>query len=155
MVNQRIVNSNGFVEDNWLAAYVVINQANNVLANLKLATNDDEKSRWEGEAKFLRGLVYFDLVRLYGKSWNDGDPGTNLGVPIVLTPTTSVDESAKVARATVKQTYEQAIKDLTDAKPFCRRIIVFMPINMRRRLFWPAYICNRAIMKKPVMRLMT
>jgi tetratricopeptide (TPR) repeat protein len=116
MVNQRIVNSNAFVEDNWLAAYVVINQANNVLANLKLATDDDEKNRWEGEAKFLRGLVYFDLVRLYGKAWTDGDPGTNLGVPIVLTPTTKVDESAKVSRATVRQTYEQAIKDLTDAK---------------------------------------
>jgi tetratricopeptide (TPR) repeat protein len=116
MVNQRIVNSNAFVEDNWLAAYVAINQANNVLANLKLATNDDEKNRWEGEAKFLRGLVYFDLVRLYGKAWTDGDPGANLGVPIVLTPTTKVDESAKVPRATVRQTYEQAIKDLTDAK---------------------------------------
>lgn len=116
ITNQRIVNSNAFVRDTWLAGYVVINQTNNVLANLKLATNDDEKNRWEGEAKFLRGLVYFDLARLYGKAWNDGDPGTNLGVPIVLTPTTAADESAKVARATVKQTYEQAIKDLTDAK---------------------------------------
>lgn len=116
MVNQRIVNSNGFVESNWLAAYVVINQTNNVLANLKLATTDDEKNRWEGEAKFLRGLVYFDLARLYGRSWNDGDPNTNLGVPIVLTPTTAADASAFVARATVKQTYDQAIKDLTDAE---------------------------------------
>jgi tetratricopeptide (TPR) repeat protein len=116
MVNQRMVNSNSSAEDTWLAAYVAINQTNNVLANLKLATNDDEKSRWEGEAKFLRGLVYFDLVRLYGKSWKDGDPATNLGVPIVLTPTTTADETAKVARATVKQGYDQAIKDLTEAK---------------------------------------
>lgn len=116
MVNQRMVNSNSSAEDTWLAAYVAINQTNNVLANLNLATTDDEKSRWEGEAKFLRGLVYFDLVRLYGKSWKDGDPATNLGVPIVLTPTTTADETAKVARATVKQGYDQAIKDLTDAK---------------------------------------
>jgi tetratricopeptide (TPR) repeat protein len=116
MTNQRIINSNDFVRDNWLAAYVVINQANNVLANLNLATTDAEKTRWEGEAKFLRGLVYFDMVRLYGKAWNDGDPAINLGVPIVLTPTVKVDESSKVSRATVKQTYDQAIKDLTDAK---------------------------------------
>ena len=116
MVDQQMTNNNGFVESLWLAAYVVINQTNNVLANLDKATNDDERSRWEGEARFIRGLVYFDLVRLYGRSWNDGDPATNLGVPIVLTPTKGVDESAKVARSTVKQVYEQAISDLTTAE---------------------------------------
>jgi len=115
-VNQQITTNNGFVESLWLAAYVVINQSNNVLANLDKATNDDERARWEGEAKFLRGLTYFDLVRLYGKSWNDGNPATNLGVPIVLTPTTTADESSKVSRATVKQTYDQAISDLKAAE---------------------------------------
>jgi len=115
-VDQQVLNTNFYAESTWLVAYEAINGANNVLANLQLATNDDEKARWEGEARFIRGLLYFDLVRLYGKAWNDGDPNTNLGVPIVLTPTVKVDESSKVARATVKQGYDQAIADLTAAK---------------------------------------
>ncbi|WPU97706.1 RagB/SusD family nutrient uptake outer membrane protein [Mucilaginibacter sp. cycad4] len=114
---QAITRDNSFVENTWLDAYQVINQANTVLANLDKADNADDKARWEGEAKFIRGLMYFDLARLFGKSWNDGDPSTNLAAAIVSTPTTSADsEGAKVGRSTVKQVYDQAISDLTAAK---------------------------------------
>jgi tetratricopeptide (TPR) repeat protein len=115
MVDQTIPNDNGFVNNTWSEAYQAINQVNNVLANLSFVGTSD-KARTEGEAKFIRGLVYFDLVRLYGRAWNDGDPTTNLGVPIVLTPTTSVNASSFVTRATVSQVYQQAIADLTDAE---------------------------------------
>jgi len=115
MTNQQIPNNNSFVNSLWLDAYEVINQANNVLANLdKVASGD--KNRVEGEAKFLRGLTYFDLVRIFGKSWNDGDPTTNPGVPIVTTPTTVISASSYVARSSVSQVYQQAITDLTDAE---------------------------------------
>jgi tetratricopeptide (TPR) repeat protein len=114
MTVQAITRDNSFVENTWLYAYQVINQANTVLANLDKADNADDKTRWEGEAKFIRGLMYFDLARLYGKSWNDGDPSTNLAAAIVSSPTTSTDsEGAKVGRSTVKQVYDQAISDLT------------------------------------------
>jgi hypothetical protein len=73
MVNQDITVNNGFVEDTWLRGYQVINLANNVLANLSKVVADD-KDRTEGEAKFIRGLMLFDLVRLYGKDYNDGNP---------------------------------------------------------------------------------
>ncbi|RYY19628.1 MAG: RagB/SusD family nutrient uptake outer membrane protein, partial [Sphingobacteriaceae bacterium] len=59
---------------------------------------------------------YFDMVRLYGRAWNDGDPATNLGVPLVLTPTNSIDASSFVARSTVGQVYAQVISDLTTAE---------------------------------------
>lgn len=69
------------------------------------------------EAKFIRGLMYFDLARLYGKSWNDGDPSANLAAAIVSSPTTSANsEGATVGRSTVKQVYDQAISDLTTAE---------------------------------------
>ncbi|NVM61961.1 tetratricopeptide (TPR) repeat protein [Mucilaginibacter sp. SG538B] len=114
---QAITRDNSFVENTWLDAYQVINQANTVLANLDKADNADDKARWEGEAKFIRGLMYFDLARLFGKPWNDGDPSTNLAAAIVSSPTTSADsEGAKVGRSTVKQVYDQAINDLTAAK---------------------------------------
>jgi len=117
MTVRSITRDNSFVENTWLDAYQVINQANTVLANLDKADNADDKTRWEGEAKFIRGLMYFDLARLYGKSWNDGDPSTNLAAAIVSSPTTSTDsEGAKVGRSTVKQVYDQAISDLTRAE---------------------------------------
>jgi tetratricopeptide (TPR) repeat protein len=115
MVSQTIPNDNSFVNSVWADAYQVINQANNVLANLSKVASIDA-ARTEGEAKFLRGMVYFDLVRLFGRAWNDGDPSTNLGVPIVLTPTTIISATSYVKRATVSQVYQQAIADLTDAE---------------------------------------
>ncbi|WP_419761800.1 RagB/SusD family nutrient uptake outer membrane protein [Algibacter miyuki] len=42
-----------------------------------------KQNKVEGEAKFIRGASYFELVRLFGKAYNDGSPTTNLGVPIV------------------------------------------------------------------------
>ena len=109
MVDQQIPIDNGFVNAVWADGYQVINQANNVLANLnKVGTSS--QNRTQGEAKFLRGLVYFDLVRLFGKAWNDGDPTTNLGVPLVLTPTTVINSSSFVTRATVSQTLRPGYK---------------------------------------------
>jgi tetratricopeptide (TPR) repeat protein len=116
IASQQIDNNNTFINSMWLAAYRVINQTNNVLANLDKVVPANKNST-EGQAKFLRGLVYFEMVRLFGKSWNDGDPNVNLGVPLVLTPTTVVTESSSYpARATVSQVYQQAINDLTDAE---------------------------------------
>lgn len=115
LVGQTIPNDNGFINGLWAGAYQVINQANNVLANIKKVAPADS-SRTAGEARFLRGMVYFDLVRLFGRSWNDGDPTKNLGVPIVLTPTVNINSGSYVVRATVAQGYQQSITDLTIAE---------------------------------------
>lgn len=115
IINKSIPKDNLFVTNIWRASYDVINDVNNVLASLE-KVDAAKKNKVEGEAKFIRGSVYFDLVRLFGKAYNDGDPSVNLGVPIVLTPTKAVDESNKVSRATVAAVYAQAITDLTDAE---------------------------------------
>lgn len=117
MTVQAIKRDNALVTATWLDAYQAINQANTVLANLDKADSDDEKLRWEGEAKFLRGLMYFDLARLFGRAWNDGNPATNLAAAIVSNPTTTANsEGATVGRSTVKQVYDQAISDLLRAE---------------------------------------
>lgn len=116
--NKAIPVNNSFVADTWLAGYKVINDANNVLAHLDLVV-DAEKERVEGEAKFIRGSAYFDLIRMYAKAWNDGDPNNNVGVPLVLTPTTLISEDSKVKRNTVAEVYAQVISDLTDATEKC------------------------------------
>lgn len=114
-INKSLLKTNTFVDNVWAAGYTAINDANNVIAAID-KVDAAKKSKVEGEAKFIRGAAYFDLVRLFGKAYNDGSPTTNLGVPIVLTPTTSVTDASYVSRATVVAVYTQAIADLTDAE---------------------------------------
>lgn len=76
MTNQSITVNNSFVANLWLTAYQNINQLNYVISALDKVTVPADRDRIEGEAKFLRGMNYFDLVRLYGRAWNDGDPNT-------------------------------------------------------------------------------
>lgn len=113
--NKEIPVDNGFVTDSWLAGYRAINDVNNVLSALEVV-NEDIVAKVEGEAKFIRGAVLFDLVRLFAKAYNDGDPNNNPGVPIVLTPTSQIDESSRVPRESVYNVYQQVIQDLTDAE---------------------------------------
>ena len=74
------------------------------------------KNSIEGQALFLRGSIYFELVRLFAKSVGDGDYATNPGVPLVLTPTGNVTDADYKARATVKAVYDQVIADLVKAE---------------------------------------
>lgn len=113
--NKAIPVNNDFVEGTWLNAYNAINVTNNVIANLQ-KVSEGKRDRVEGEAKFLRGALYFDLVRLYAKAWNDGTPSSNDGVPIVLTPTDTIREASKLPRSKVSEVYDQVIKDLTEAE---------------------------------------
>lgn len=114
-INKSLLKTNTFVNNVWAAGYTAINDVNNVLGAID-KVDAAKKNRVEGEAKFIRGATYFELVRLFGKAYNDGSPSTNLGVPIVLTPTTIVTESSYLPRATVAAVYTQAIADLTDAE---------------------------------------
>ena len=59
----------------------------------------------------MRALIYFDLVRLYGKPYNY-DKGS-LGVPLV---TQTLPASAQPTRATVEEVYKQIISDLNAGK---------------------------------------
>ncbi len=109
-----LVNNNQ-AEVTWLDSYRAINIVNNVLANLDVVTEGD-RDRVEGEAKFIRGTLYFELVRKYAKAWTDGTPSANPGVPLVLQPTVEITEEAKVSRNSVSEVYAQVIQDLTEAE---------------------------------------
>jgi starch-binding outer membrane protein, SusD/RagB family len=107
---------NSVATNTWTNAYNTINRVNNVLSALDVV-DEAIRDRVEGEAKFIRGTVYYYLVNLYSKTWGDGDNSSNPGVPLITTPTQGgIDETANVPRATVQQVYDQLIQDLTDAK---------------------------------------
>jgi hypothetical protein len=112
---KNILVNNGQADVTWTDAYRTINICNTVLANLNLAATAD-RARIEGEAKFIRASMYFELVRFFGKPWGDGDANVNLGVPIVTTQTTTLDASNNIPRNTVAAVYNQVIQDLTQAE---------------------------------------
>lgn len=98
----------------WTQGYHSIAQINNLLESitrLEEAGSNENFNTFKGQALTARALIYFDLVRLYGKSYNDDKSA--YGVPNI---TTKLDANAQELRATVEQNYTQILKDLIDSE---------------------------------------
>lgn len=106
---------NSYVADTWIESYNTINILNNVMSALDLLEGA-ERDRVEGEARLIRAMIYFELVRLYAAPYEAGQDNSQPGVPLVLTPTSEIDEDANVSRAKVDAVYDQILDDLTEAK---------------------------------------
>lgn len=66
-LDQGVINSeHAWVSEYWNSSYSVIQRCNNVLEYLDAAESEETRNMYEGEAKFLRALQYFNLVRLWG-----------------------------------------------------------------------------------------
>ena len=113
--NQAIIVTNEDVQACWDNAYNLINICNNVLSALSVV-NEADRNRVEGEAKFLRGWMLFELTKFFGQQYETGAPNTQPGVPVILTPSQSSTDNAFVARNTVQACYDQVVSDLEDAK---------------------------------------
>ena len=113
--NKAILTTNSFVNAMWLDGYNAINISNNILSAIDVV-NENDQDRVKGEALYIRGLMYFELVKLFAKPYSAGNVSSNPGLPIVLEPTRAINESSYVARSTVEQTYTQIINDLTQAE---------------------------------------
>lgn len=89
----------------WQALYKTIATANIVLEKAP-AINMDEtlKARYMAEAKALRALGYYNLVRMFG------------GVPLITVTLKSPDEALTYKRESVDKIYAQIKKDLTEAE---------------------------------------
>lgn len=100
----------------WTQAYDAINQCNLVLANTAVVSDAGQKSQYEGEVSFIRGTMYFELVRLFAQQYQPGTDNTQPGIPINLTPITTAEQAdVKLTRGTVEAVYAQVIKDLQSA----------------------------------------
>ncbi len=100
----------------WSQLYHNILQANNLLANIakieEAGDATDALNEFKGQALTARALMYFDLVRMYGKPYNMDK--ASFGVPLILEP---LDASSQPTRASVEAVYQQIMKDLTDGAP--------------------------------------
>ncbi|RZM21294.1 MAG: RagB/SusD family nutrient uptake outer membrane protein, partial [Pedobacter sp.] len=100
----------------WAGAYEVINISNITLNSLTIVKDEDLRKQLRGEALFMRGIMHFELVRLFALPWGATGDNSQLGVVIKTKPTTNETEAfERTARSTVKQVYDQVIADLTEA----------------------------------------
>ncbi|SMC48482.1 RagB/SusD family nutrient uptake outer membrane protein [Pedobacter africanus] len=106
--------NNGRLTTFWNSSYKAIAQSSNII-NLIPQGKSAALDTKLGECYFIRGLMYFYLVRAYGRPYYQ-NPETNLGVPIVNGTPEDVVNATFPDRATVKATYEQAIADLKKAE---------------------------------------
>ena len=101
--NYLLTPAHSYIYSTWQGAYQAINRANSVIDRVPAVDMDvAERGRIVAEAKFLRALHYFNLVRMFG------------GVPLRTQETTSLD-SLERSRATAQEVYAQIEADLKDA----------------------------------------
>jgi hypothetical protein len=96
---------NPYIADTWASDYSAIFRANTLLDQLAAngaVAGTALRTRYEGEAKFIRAMMYFDLVRYFGK------------VPLIdhaLIP----QEVGQIPRTDVAKVYDLIIADLQTA----------------------------------------
>jgi len=88
----------------WNDMYKAIQYVNVLLVNLpRVPMDETQKGIIRGEALFLRGFLYYELVKDWGP------------VPLRLTPTSGPGDIS-VAGSSMKDIYTQVLKDLTEAE---------------------------------------
>lgn len=114
--NKAILVNNEFVTSTWTDAYKAINICNNIIKAIDIV-NADDRDRVKGEALFLRGTIYFELVKLYAKPYSAGNVTSNPGLQLITSPTVgNITENNYVERSSVQQTYDLVLSDLKEAK---------------------------------------
>ncbi|GAB4511331.1 MAG: RagB/SusD family nutrient uptake outer membrane protein [Allomuricauda sp.] len=112
---KQMTSPNVFVETFWENSYAGINQVNIILDNLDIISDNTERNRIEGEAKFLRGTLYFELARFFALPYEAGGGNSQLGLPIVLEGVVDAGAITFPQRNSLEEVYDQAINDLNDA----------------------------------------
>lgn len=100
--NFTATSGNNVIRYAWKELYNQIYRCNNVLASMNVVTDANLKIQYEGEARFLRALAYFNIVRLWGDA------------PLVLEPIEAT-EAKSYRRNNVTELYEAIEDDLNQA----------------------------------------
>jgi len=101
-----ILTANSWVQDYWDACYKVISRANSVLPNLEVVEDPAKKAQFEGEVRFLRAWMYFNIVRLWGPAF-------------IVTSKMGADEARHLQRSSEEDVYaliEQDLEAVVDGK---------------------------------------
>ncbi len=108
----QIINTR--VEANWRRAYEVINTVNSVMENIEVASGENQ-NRIRGEALAIRGILYFEMVRLWAPQYTVTNPTSQAAIPVLTDPINDISEIVTPSIQTVETVYNQAESDLTEA----------------------------------------
>ncbi|OFY40704.1 MAG: hypothetical protein A2X18_11640 [Bacteroidetes bacterium GWF2_40_14] len=99
----------------WNDGYARIYYANNALDGLNRITNITDQVKYnniKGAALFFRAWLSYQLAQLFCPPYDKAGTNDGLGIPLRLTS----DLNVKVKRSTIKETYDQILKDLNESK---------------------------------------
>ncbi len=103
--------TSGNFEAFWNDMYNRILQTNYLIESIDNVQGQGNFDDVKGQALTLRAILYFDLVRIYGKPYTYDK--ASYGVPSILTPIDALDQPL---RASVEDNYKQIVIDLMAAE---------------------------------------
>ena len=113
VANKQILADNINITNMWNVIYNTINRANNVIKQAQLLNDPSfDKNAAVAEARCLRALCYFDLIRFFGGSTTGYNKPNGVGVPLILEPTINATDATPKARSTEAEVYVKIIEDL-------------------------------------------
>ncbi|HEY9257711.1 RagB/SusD family nutrient uptake outer membrane protein [Chitinophaga sp.] len=108
--NNNVPTNNYWLESMYTGGYKMINMTNHIITKTTaLPGADPRKTRIIGEAKYLRAMSYFYLLRLFGEFY---DTTSTYGLVLRLDP---VKDAEAFPRSGVHAAYDQINKDLDEA----------------------------------------
>lgn len=119
------VEDNSECNDYWNNCYKIIAQSSEIMKLIEEGKSEDIDQKL-GEAYFLRGWMYWNLCKMFGRPYYQ-NPETNLGVPIINGKPDNITSYIYPDRSTVKEVYETAIKDLEKAETLLTKDQVIKP----------------------------
>lgn len=129
----------GQISYDWNNMYQAVYYANVVLDGLKnvnvSASNRAEFNQVRGTALFYRAFTFYNIEETFGQPYRPKSIQTDLGIPLRL----SSKPGKNPPRSTVKEVYNQIIKDLLSAKELLPNTIDFTAPNRPSKVV--AYAC--------------
>lgn len=111
-VSQTAIEST--MNDSYAYLYSELNNINNIIKYSPNAVGSSvEKTKVIAEAKCLRALIHFDLVRIFARPINFTADGSHPGISLILEP--QLFSSPLPLRNSVAETYLSITKDLNEA----------------------------------------
>ncbi|MDX3916149.1 MULTISPECIES: RagB/SusD family nutrient uptake outer membrane protein [Olivibacter] len=99
----------------WLFAYRIVYWSNVVLENIEnIDRNHNNTNEWDdlkGQALFMRGKTFLDIATVWAQAYDMEDANNEPGIPLRL----NADFNIPSTRAGLADTYQQIIKDLSEA----------------------------------------
>ncbi len=131
--NGTLIPTSNLIQTLWNNHYSAINEANVIINLIPYATfSQSVKTRLIAEAKFVRALNYFILLRDFGSGALTGNL-SGPGVPLQLLHYSNYDPSKNIARSTSLEVYTQILKDLNEAAEVLTDLTTATPQVFRGR----------------------